>query len=185
MIEIRFHGRGGQGAVTSSNILAAASFNEGRYAQAFAVYGAERRGAPNIAFTRIDSAPIRLRTMVYEPDGVVVMDARLTDIVDVSSGLKKDGWIIVNSSKKKEDFPALSKFRLAVFDANAIAREFKLGPKNMPIINTAILGAIAGFSEVVSLDSILKAMDEYVPVKVEENKKATQRAYDTYKKGGR
>src|SRR5664280_145387 len=98
MIEVRFHGRGGQGAVTAAEILAKAAFEDGKYCQAFPFFGVERRGAPVMAFTRIDDQPIRRRYQVYKPDYVVVLDDGLLEVVDVFSGLKEGGKVIINLS---------------------------------------------------------------------------------------
>ena len=102
MIEVRFHGRGGQGAVTAAEILAKAAFEDGKYCQAFPFFGVERRGAPVMAFTRIDDQPIRRRYQVYKPDYVVVLDDGLLEVVDVFSGLKEGGKIIINTSNGVE-----------------------------------------------------------------------------------
>ena len=99
MIEIRFHGRGGQGAVIASKILAAALFKEGKHAQAFPAFGGERRGAPVMAFTRFDKKTITRRSMVYEPDHVVILDESILEVADVTSGLKEGGWILINTPK--------------------------------------------------------------------------------------
>ncbi|HIP35033.1 MAG TPA: pyruvate ferredoxin oxidoreductase, partial [Methanothermococcus okinawensis] len=103
MIEIRFHGRGGQGAVTAAKILAKAAFYDGKYSQGFPFFGVERRGAPVMAFTRIDHKKIIVRSQVYNPDYVVVQDATLLDTVNVVEGLKKDGIVIVNTTKDDLD----------------------------------------------------------------------------------
>ena len=99
MIEIRFHGRGGQGAVVASNILADAAFREGKYVQAFPYFGVERRGAPVTSFTRIDKNPIKIKSQVYNPNYIVVLDPTLMDVTDVTSGLNKDGVVLINSDK--------------------------------------------------------------------------------------
>ena len=116
MKEIRFHGRGGQGAVSASNILANAAFLEGRYVQAFLLIGAERRGAPVVAFTRIDDKPIRNRSQIYSPDYVIVLDSNLTDLIDVASGIKPTGLIFVNSDKDGRDFHFNSRARTVTLD---------------------------------------------------------------------
>ncbi|MCK5562096.1 MAG: 2-oxoacid:acceptor oxidoreductase family protein, partial [Thermoplasmata archaeon] len=99
MIEIRFHGRGGQGAVVASNILAEAAFREGKDVQAFPYFGVERRGAPVTAFTKIDEKPIRVRSQIYEPDHVIVLDQSLLRSIDVAQGIKPGGLILVNIDK--------------------------------------------------------------------------------------
>ena len=147
MIEIRFHGRGGQGAVTSAEMLALAAIGEGKYAQAFPSFGPERRGAPVVAFCRIDDKPIRIRANIYEPDLVVVLDASLLKIVNVASGLKPNGILVTNTKeapeKVKEDLKL--KNRLAAVDATKIALEI-LG---LPITNTTMLGSLIKAWEVV------------------------------------
>lgn len=181
MIEIRFHGRGGQGAVIASEILATALFSEGKYVQTFPQFGVERRGAPVQAFLRIDDKPINLRCKVYTPDHIIVLDPILIESVNVTDGLKKGGWIVINTSKSPKDFPNFSDFRIATVDASGIAIKYRLGPKTTPIVNTAILGAFVKAVGIVSLESVLKAMEEYVPVKLEDNKKAAIEAYEEVK----
>ena len=103
MYEVRFHGRGGQGAVMAAQALASAAHAEGGYATAFPFFGAERRGAPVLAFTRIDEKRIYRKTQVYEPDYVVVLDEGLLETVNVVEGLRKDGIVVVNTTKKPEE----------------------------------------------------------------------------------
>ncbi|MGQ9617921.1 MAG: 2-oxoacid:acceptor oxidoreductase family protein [Candidatus Aminicenantia bacterium] len=178
MIEIRFHGRGGQGAVIASEILASALFSEGKYVQTFPQFGVERRGAPVSAFLRIDEKPINLRCRIYNPDHIIVLDPILIESINVTDGLKKGAWIVINTSKSPKEFQNFKDFKVATVDASGIAIRYRLGPKTSPIVNTAILGAFARAVEIVKLESILKAMDEYVPVKLEENKKAAMEAYE-------
>jgi len=178
MIEIRFHGRGGQGAVIASKILASALFKEGKYAQAFPAFGAERRGAPVMAFTRFDRKTITRRSMVYEPDHVVVLDEPILDLVDVTSGLKDKGWILINSPKAASSFIRLQKFRVATVDANRIARENGLGTATAPVVNTVILGAFAKVTGLVGLEAVLEGIQEYVPGKTEANVSAAKAAYE-------
>lgn len=178
MIEIRFHGRGGQGAVTAANILASAAFKEGKYVQAFPFFGVERRGAPVTAFTRIDDKPIRIKTQIYEPDVVVVLDPSLLDTVDVTAGLKDGGIVIVNTEKSKEE--VLEKLKkkpgkLALVDATGIALEI-LG---LPITNTAILGAVAKATGLVKLESVQEAIKEtFSGALGEKNAKAAEEAFN-------
>ncbi|WP_054840811.1 pyruvate/ketoisovalerate ferredoxin oxidoreductase subunit gamma [Thermococcus peptonophilus] len=179
MIEIRFHGRGGgQGAVTAANILAAAAFKEGKYVQAFPFFGVERRGAPVTAFTRIDDKPIRIKTQIYEPDVVVVLDPSLLDTVDVTAGLKDGGIVIVNTEKSKDE--VLEKLKkkpgkLALVDATGIALEI-LG---LPITNTAILGAVAKATGLVKLESVQEAIKEtFSGALGEKNAKAAEEAFN-------
>jgi len=178
MIEIRFHGRGGQGAVIASKILAAALFKEGNYAQAFPAFGAERRGAPVMAFTRFDKKTITRRSQVYEPDHVVVLDEPILDVVDVTAGLKTGGWILINSPKPSSAFPKLAKYRVATVDANRIAHENGLGTTTAPVVNTVILGAFAKVTGLVGLKAIVEGIQEYVPTKPEVNVAAAKAAYE-------
>ncbi len=177
MIEIRFHGRGGQGAVIASKILASALFKEGKHAQAFPAFGAERRGAPVMAFARFDQKLITRRSMVYEPDHVVVLDEPILDVVDVTAGLKAGGWILINSPKPASAFPRFGKFRVATVDANRIAQENGLGTATAPVVNTVILGAFAKVTGLVGLQAILEGIQEYVPGKKEANVSAAKKAY--------
>jgi len=172
MIEVRFHGRGGQGAVTAARLLAEAAFNEGKYCQAFPSFGAERRGAPVLAFTRIDNKPIRIRTLVYEPNYVVVLDPTLLEVINVVAGLKKGGIIVVNAKEVPEELKAV---KVATVDATAIALEF-LG---VPITNTAMLGAFARATKLVSLNSVVKVIEGYFGGKLaEKNVAAVKAAYE-------
>lgn len=177
MIEIRFHGRGGQGAVSASNFLANAAFIEGRYVQAFLFIGAERRGAPVTAFTRIDDKPIRNRSQIYSPDYVVVLDPNLADVVDVASGVKPSGTILVNSNKDGGEFHFNSELRTVTLDVTSIALKHGLGTSTAPIVNTAILGAFARISGEIGLDALLTTIREYAPAKPEENAMAAEEAY--------
>lgn len=172
MIEIRFHGRGGQGAVTAARLLAEAAFLEGKYCQAFPFFGAERRGAPVVAFARIDRKPIRTRTQVYEPNHVVVLDPTVLETVNVASGLKRGGFAVINAKETPE---ALKGTKVALVDATSIALE-TLG---VPITNTAMLGALARTTGVVSLDSLTKVIEGRFKGKlVEKNVAAVKAAYE-------
>lgn len=175
MIEIRFHGRGGQGAVTAAEILAKAAFEDGKYCQAFPFFGVERRGAPVMAFSRIDDKPITKRYQVYKPDYVIVLDEGLLEVVDVFAGLKQEGTVIINTINGldlKEGIDVHS------IDATGIALD-KLG---VPIVNTVMLGAFAGATNEVSLDSLLKIIKETFPGKIgEKNAEATKVAFDKVK----
>ena len=179
MNEIRFHGRGGQGVVIASKILASALAREGKYVQAFPLFGGERRGAPVRAFTRVDDKPILIRSNIYKPDFVVVLDSSLLKAEDVTAGLKTDGQILINTEKGLDELTALGGFRVATVDANKIAQENRLGSRNAPIVNTAILGAFARVSNLVKVNSVLDSLGEYVHQKViESNRKAIIEAFD-------
>ena len=178
MIEIRFHGRGGQGAVIASELLAQAAFLEGKHPQSFPFFGVERRGAPVTAFTRIDDAPIQIRTSITAPDIVVVLDAGLIRTINVTAGLKPEGLLLVNSEKAPDQLQLPFKGRIATIDATAIALAHGLGSKAMPIVNTAVLGALARASGIVSMDSVSRAVERFVPAKRAENVAAAADAYD-------
>ena len=176
MIEVRFHGRGGQGAVVASNILANAAFMEKKEVQAFPYFGVERRGAPVTAFTRIDQKPIRIRHEIYQPDFVVVLDTVLMKAVDVTSGLKKGGLLVINTDKDpatfKDKWP-----NVATVDATGIAIKHKLGSKMAPIVNTSILGGFVGATKLVTLESLIVATKDLSPMKKTENAAAVEEAY--------
>lgn len=177
MIEIRMHGRGGQGAVVACKILASAFFKEGKFAQAFPAFGVERRGAPVMAFIRIDNKPINLRTEIYEPHHLVVLDPTLLQTINVTAGLAKGGMIVLNSAAPAETYPQLSDFSVATVDANKIAVAHRLGTQSTPIVNTSILGAFSKFTGLVGLDALVETIQNYVPIKPEENAAATRDAY--------
>ena len=178
MLEIRFHGRGGQGAVTAANILAVAAFKEGRYCQSFPVFGGERRGAPVLGFTRIDDKKVSLRCKVYEPDHVIILDPALMQVVDVTAGLKDEAWIVINSGQAPEEIHLPAKFNIATVDAASIAVKHGLGSPRDPIVNTAILGAFSRVVGAVGLEAVLEAIREESPVKKEENAAAAKEAYE-------
>lgn len=185
MEEIRFHGRGGQGAVIGSEVLAHAFFHEGRYVQAFPAFGVERRGAPVTAFCRIDSKPIHLRNQIYQPDHVVVLDASMVGSVNVIEGLKKGGTILVNSAKEAAHYRQIfgKDFSLFVVDATSIAAAHRLGSASNPIVNTAILGAFSKATGLVGIEAIAHAIGEHVPVSREKNQQAARAAYDQVVQG--
>jgi len=172
-VEVRFHGRGGMGAVVASQLLAQAAFLEGRWTQSFPFFGVERRGAPVTAFTRIAAKPVEVRTNVYEPDVVVVLDAALAKGRGFLQGLRNGGTVVLNGRPDDEDrwdFPA------CVVDATGIALEEGLGSRSVPIVNTAMVGALAGATDLVRLPSVLSAIEALVPQKLEANQRAAERA---------
>ena len=178
VIEIRFHGRGGQGAVIASELLAQAVFLEGKFPQSFPFFGVERRGAPVTAFTRIDDRPILVRTTVTSPDIVVVLDEGLMHAVPVTAGLKQDGLLVVNTGRPPEELSGTAARRLATIDATKIAIAHGLGTRSVPIVNTALLGALARASGVVGLNALREAIAKFVPAKPQENIAAAEDAYD-------
>jgi pyruvate ferredoxin oxidoreductase gamma subunit/2-oxoisovalerate ferredoxin oxidoreductase gamma subunit len=179
MIEIRFHGRGGQGSVVASKILASALFKEGKWVQSFPFFGVERRGAPVMAFLRIDDNPIKLRTNVYYPNHVVVLDPTLIEVVDVANGLRSNGWIVINSDHPPGRFETLAAFRVATVDASRIAAQNHLGSRTQPIVNTAILGAFSRVTGFVGIDAVLQSIEESIPTKPEANTRAALEAYNS------
>ncbi len=179
MIEIRFHGRGGQGTVVASKILADALTKEGKFIQSFPEFGVERRGAPVAAFARISDSKIWPRHKIYEPDHIVILDPTLIGAVNLLEGLKKGGWIIVNTSKKPHELGFPSDYRVATVDATRIAVKYKLGSPAFPIVNTAMVGAFVRVIPVVKLETILEAIEEGVPIKPKENRMAAEEAYNS------
>jgi len=177
LVEIRWHGRGGQGAVTSAELLAQAAISEGMYAQAFPAFGAERRGAPVLAFDRVNKKdPIRVRADVKEPDVVIVLDSGLLRVVDVTSGLKENGTLIINTRKTIEEIASEvgNKWQLAVIDATTIAREL-LG---VPIVNTTMLGALVVATGLVKLESLSEPLKNRFGRLGERNMEAMKKALE-------
>ncbi len=175
MLEIRFHGRGGQGAVTSAELLANAALIDGKYFQAFPSFGPERRGAPVTSFCRISDFPIHLRTSIYSPDIVIVLDPSLLNAVNVTDGLKEDGILIINSQKWPEHFAHNQKIdTIVTVDATAIALQV-LG---QPITNTILLGALIRAAAPVKLSSITAALKKRFDQRnADLNTQAMQKAY--------
>ena len=180
MQEIRFHGRGGQGAVIGSEVLAQAFFIEGKYVQAFPAFGVERRGAPVMAFCRVDDRPIYLRNQIYRPDHVVVLDASILKVFNVVEGLKRNGTILINSFQKPYSFRGFfgGDVQVYVVDAASIALPNRLGSASNPIVNTAILGAFSKATGLVGIDAVCQAIEEHVPVRKEANRQAAFAAFN-------
>jgi pyruvate ferredoxin oxidoreductase gamma subunit len=177
LIEIRWHGRGGQGAVTSAEMLAQAAISEGKYAQAFPSFGPERRGAPVQAFNRVHKRePVRIRADITEPDFVVVLDPSLLDKVNVTSGLNKDGVVIINTRKNISQIKAEFKIshKVATINATKIARE-ALG---VPIVNTTMLGAVIKVTDIVKKESTHAPLEKRFGRLGERNIKAMETAYE-------
>jgi 2-oxoacid:acceptor oxidoreductase gamma subunit (pyruvate/2-ketoisovalerate family) len=178
MIEIRFHGRGGQGTVVASKILADALAMEGKSVQAYPEFGVERRGAPVFAFIRVDNKPIYDKSKIYNPDHVVVVDPTLVEAIDVTDGLKEGGFIIINTDKKPDSFKTYQKYKVATIDATDIAVRHKLGTLAAPIVNTAIVGAVVKILNLAREESLLRAIHDGVPIRPEDNMAAAKEAYD-------
>jgi pyruvate ferredoxin oxidoreductase gamma subunit len=175
MIEIRIHGRGGQGAVTAASLLAMAAGHDGKFSQGFPAFGVERRGAPVKAFARISDKPITIRSQIYSPDYVIIMDPTLCELPEITEGIRPETRIIINSKAGQQAF----KNKTVQYDATSLALEL-LG---RDIVNTAILGVFSRATELVTLDGILKAIDRNFPEKLaERNKQLVSRAYKEAKK---
>jgi len=177
LIEIRWHGRGGQGAVTAAELLAQAAISEGKYAHAFPSFGPERRGAPVLAFVRIsNNEPLRIRAGITQPDVVVVLDPGLLTIVDATSGLKENGIFVVNTKKSGEQIrdELGIRWRLATVDANKIAREV-LG---ILITNTTMVGALVKATGLVELKSLVEPLKNRFGRLAERNINAMKKAYE-------
>jgi 2-oxoacid:acceptor oxidoreductase gamma subunit (pyruvate/2-ketoisovalerate family) len=182
LVEICFHGRGGQGAVTAANLLASAALQDGnKGVQAFPFFGAERRGAPVRAFARISEGEIHLRSEIYNPDIVIVLDESIMEIVDVLKGLKDEGKILINTRKKPNDFEFSTQYHVATVDATAIALNHHILVGGIPVVNTPILGAIPKVLDRVTLQSIQQVIQGKWSGKkdlIERNIKATQDAFN-------
>ena len=176
MIEIRFHGRGGQGAVTSVELLALAAIGEGKFAQGFPSFGPERRGAPVLAFCRVDDQRIRLRCKILNPDVVVVLDPSLLRIQNPPADLKENGLIVLNTAKSAAEIRQEYGYKhtLVLVDANKVAREV-LG---VPIVNTTMIGALVKASGVVDIESLLEPLRHRFGRIAEKNITVCRRAYE-------
>jgi pyruvate ferredoxin oxidoreductase gamma subunit len=164
--------------VTAAELLAVAAFDDGREAQAVPAFGVERRGAPVVAFCRISDQPVRIRSQIYQPDYVVVQDPTLLEAVDVLSGLKPDGTVLINSEHPAADLKLDTSARVITFPATKIAME-ELG---RPIMNTAILGALSGLSGMISFEAIERSIRHRFPGELgDRNIKAARRAYEAIK----
>ncbi|MDH4123021.1 MAG: 2-oxoacid:acceptor oxidoreductase family protein [Thermoplasmata archaeon] len=181
MYEIRFHGRGGQGAVVASEVLANAAFREGYHVSAFPYFGVERRGAPVTAFARVSKEPILIRSGIYAPDFVIVLDESLLLGVDVLEGLKPKGSLLVNTRREPKDLPVNSDHKKYTVNATDIAVKHGLGSPTTPIVNTAILGAFARISSLVTLNTVIESVRTIAPVKKDANAAATKEAYHAVK----
>ena len=182
LIEVRFHGRGGQGAVTAADLLAVAGFKDGYYTLSFPMFGAEKRGTPVVSFLRLSDEPIAIRDEVKNPDYVAVMDPSLIEVVNVVAGIKKDGVIVINSPKKSDELKeklGIEDIKVYTINATKLAMEV-LG---RPITNTAIVGALVGATDMVSMRSLEEAIREFFKSEeiAEKNVELVRRAYDYMK----
>jgi pyruvate ferredoxin oxidoreductase gamma subunit len=175
VIEIRWHGRGGQGAVTSAELVAQAAISEGKYAQAFPSFTPERRGAPVLAFNRIHPGePIRTRAEVDQPDVVIILDSTLISVLDVASGLKEGGTLVINTKKSAREIRSEigNQARLAIVDASKIAQG-----SGVPTVNTTMVGALIRATEVISLEAMKEPLEKRFGRVAERNVQAMERAY--------
>jgi 2-oxoisovalerate/pyruvate ferredoxin oxidoreductase gamma subunit len=178
MLAICFHGRGGQGSVVASKLLAKALFREGWQVQAIPSFSAERTGAPVVAFVRADHSHITTHCHVYEPDYVVVLDPMLMKNMDVTSGMKRGGWVLVNSPAVPNELELPREFGIATCDATDIALRHGLGTRTRPIVNTAMVGAFVSLTGLLGLESVIAEIPSMVPVEVEGNQAAAKDAFD-------
>jgi 2-oxoacid:acceptor oxidoreductase gamma subunit (pyruvate/2-ketoisovalerate family) len=174
MTEIKFIGRGGQGAVIASQILAKVFFLAGKYPQCFSVFGGERRGAPVASFLRVDDKKIYLKCEIRRPDAMIYMAPDLVDFKEVEEALKPGGLILINNALTSEEFIPLRKYRLGLIDALTISEGLGMGAT----INTAVLGAFAKLSGIVPMDYLEQAIRETVPAKIEANIAAARKAFE-------
>lgn len=159
--------------------MAKAFFRAGFEVQSFPVFGVERRGAPVESYVRLDNAKINLRTNVTTPDHVVVQDKTLLRNIDVAKGLKPGGWILINSPENETDRKRYASFRVAFVDASRIALNYKLGTRTHPIVNTAVIGALARILGMPPLEAIKEAIREDIPIRTDANISAAEEAYRT------
>ena len=178
MVGIRFHGRGGQGAVIASKILANAYFKQGLYVQAFPSFGMERKGAAVAAFVRLDSKPIVERGEIKHPDAIIVLDHSLLHKVDIAQGANPGARILLNCSEHEDRVLIEGPFQVAGVDATKIALKYGLGSKTAPIVNTVIIGAFARLAGDLALANLLAAIEKGVPENAKQNMAAAEAAYE-------
>lgn len=181
MFQIRIHGRGGQGVVTASELLSVAAFLDGKHSQAFPSFGSERTGAPVVAFCRISESMIRLREPIQEPDAILIQDPTLLQSVDVFSGAKSDGYLLINTRKSfaelgiEEFLHQKNPLRNLIVPATEIAMKY-IGK---PLPNAALLGGLAAATGIVRIESVLNAIKERFPAKIAKaNQDAARHSYD-------
>lgn len=174
MLEIRFSGRGGQGVVVASQMLGLSFFKDGRYPQCYSLFGGERRGAPVVAFLRVDDKKILLKCEIGLADELLCFDDGMAHLADVRGLVRPGGRVLVNTARPAEAFADLEGFECAFVDGGAVSREAGLPA----VVNTAMLGAYARFSGRLALETVLAAIDEGVPAKQRENREAAKHAYD-------
>lgn len=182
VVEVRWHGRGGQGVVLASRIAAGAAFLEGKWSQAFPFFGAERRGAPVTAFTRIGPSPIRLRSQIYEPDVLVLMDPMFLRMESAWRGVKPSAAVVVNAPQDISELPLPARVgRLAFVDATAISMDLELKVAGLPVPNSAMVGALVRGTGLFSLESAERAVRNVLRRAAEVNVQALRKAYESTK----
>jgi 2-oxoacid:acceptor oxidoreductase gamma subunit (pyruvate/2-ketoisovalerate family) len=177
-IEIRFHGRGGQGIVTASALLSQTFFYEGKYPQSVPLYGPQRRGAPVTVFLRVGEHEIRQRSWVYAPQYVVVLDDSLVEIAGVTEGVPNGGTILLNTPLTTKAALGLDGYKVAGVDADEIAYRLKLGGPPYPRINTLMLAAFAKVTGLVSLGSVIRAVESKFPSQDDRVESGMREAYE-------
>ncbi|MDD4189016.1 MAG: 2-oxoacid:acceptor oxidoreductase family protein [Eubacteriales bacterium] len=183
MLELRVHGRGGQGVVVGSAILGKAYFIENKSVQFFPEFGVERRGSPVQAFLRVSEDKIRCNYSISEPDNIILFDESLLNSVDIAKGIKNNGWILINSKKRPECFHFDANCRVATIDADGISLANGLGTETAPIINAAMTGAFAGLLGDLPVESIAAAIHSSVPARPDKNEAAAREAFYKIKFG--
>jgi pyruvate ferredoxin oxidoreductase gamma subunit len=181
MLQIRLHGRGGQGVVTAAEMLSLAAFEQGRHAQAFPSFGSERTGAPVVAFCRIADTPIRLREPVLQPDVLIVQDPTLLHQVDVFQGLQQGGYVLINSKRGFEELGVgeVSRTFLPEHVATVPATEIAMRHLGRPLPNAVLLGGLAALSGIVTLEAVQHAIRHTFAGKVAAaNEAAAAEAFD-------
>lgn len=175
IIEIRWHGRGGQGAVLASRILAKACFLEGKWTQAFPFFGAERRGAPVMAFSRISDEPIKLRSQIYSPDVLVFLDPMFLSMPSALEGFKEGGILVVNTERAPEEIKMEKASVIATVPATSIAVDLGLAVAGLPIPNTVMVGATIKATNLSSIDNVKQAIRELIKEPLRQlNEKAVE-----------
>jgi pyruvate ferredoxin oxidoreductase gamma subunit len=184
MLQVRIHGRGGQGVVTAAEMLSVAAFEQGRYAQAFPSFGSERTGAPVVAFCRIDDREIRLREPILAPDVLIVQDPTLLHQVDVFQGLKPEGYVLINSTRSFDELGVGDMARRFRHDRllTVPATEIALKHLGRPLPNAVLLGGFAALSGLITLDAVAHAIRDRFAGKVAQNNVAAATAAFDYVK---
>jgi pyruvate ferredoxin oxidoreductase gamma subunit len=181
VFQIRIHGRGGQGVVTAAELLSVAAFLDKKHAQAFPSFGSERTGAPVISYCRISESPIRLREPVLEPDAILIQDPTLLHSIDVFSGSKSDGFMLINTTRSFEELGIEEYVSAHIRERSLIVPASDIAMKHVgrPMPNAALLGGFAAATKQVAIESVLAAIEDRFPQKIASgNIKAAQEAYD-------